>query len=278
VYGNDSPPEQTLDWLAGYADCRPVRVGNAAANQFQLDIYGEVIEAVSHFVSDERKLDRDTQKMLCNYGEYVCRKWREADDGIWEQRGAPKLYTHSRLLCWVALDRLIALHRRGHIKSLPLGKIRENRDQIRSEIEQHAWSEKLQAYTQTFDGDTLDASALLMALYGFEEATSDRMRQTHHRLREELCPAVGLMYRDNRPETKKEGCFGMCAFWEANFLAHAGNISEARRLFEAVLGYANDVGLFSEEIDPESGDALGNFPQALTHLALITTAFKLRGT
>lgn len=278
VYGNDSPGEQTLSYLSGYANSRPVRLGNAAADQLQLDVYGEVIDAVSHFISHKKDLDRDTQKMLCSYGEYVCRKWREPDDGIWEQRGAPKLYTQSRVLCWVALDRLIDLQRRGLIKSLPLEKVRRNRDQIRSEIEQHAWSEKLQAYTQTFDGEAVDASALLLVLYGFEDAKSHRMQQTHLRLREELCPGIGLMYRDNRSETKKEGCFGMCAFWEANFLAHSGDLDGAHRVFESVLAYANDVGLFSEEIDPETGDALGNFPQALTHLALISAALELCGT
>ena len=276
VYGNDSPRERTLPNLAGYAGSRPVRLGNAAADQLQLDVYGEVLEAVSHFVSDQQDLDQDTQKMLCGYGDYICRNWRQPDHGIWEQRAAPQLYTQSRVLCWVALDRLIDLRQHGRIKSLPLEKFRETRDQIRSAIEQHAWNEKLQTYTQVFQGETVDASALLLAIYGFEDAKSYRMQRTHQRLRKELCPAVGLMYRDNRSETKKEGCFGMCAFWEANFLARSGNLDEARRVFETVLGYGNDVGLFSEEIDPETGDALGNFPQALTHLALISAALSLR--
>jgi GH15 family glucan-1,4-alpha-glucosidase len=276
VYGNDSPREQTLSHLAGYADSRPVRLGNAAADQLQFDVYGEVLEAVSHFLSDQQDLDRDTQKMLCGYGERICGNWRQPDHGIWEQRRVPQLYTQSRVLCWVALDRLIDLQRRGRIKSLPSEKFRETRDLIRNEIEQHAWSEKQQAYTQVFHGETLDASALLLALYGFEDAKSVRMQQTHRRLREELCPSIGLMYRDNRSETKNEGCFGMCAFWEANFLARSGNLHEAHRVFERVLGYANDVGLFAEEIDPETGDALGNFPQALTHLALISAALALR--
>ena len=276
VYGNDSPREQTLPNLAGYAGSHPVRVGNAAADQLQLDVYGEVIEAVSHFVSDQQDLDRNTQKMLCGFGEYICRNWREPDHGIWEQRDHRQLYTQSRVLCWVALDRLIDLRQHGRIKNLPLEKFREIRDQIRSAIEQHAWSEKQQAYTQVLHGETLDASALLLAIYGFEDAKSYRMQRTHQRLREELCPGIGLMYRDNRSETKKEGCFGMCAFWEANFLARSENLDEARRVFETVLGYGNDVGLFSEEIDPETGDALGNFPQALTHLALISAALELR--
>ncbi len=276
VYGNDSPREEVLTHLSGYADSRPVRHGNAADEQLQLDVYGEVIDAVSHFLSGEENLDRTTQKMLCGYGEYLCQNWRQPDHGIWEQRGKPQLYTQSRVLCWVALDRLISLQRRGQIENLPLEKIQGTRDQIRKEIEHHAWSEKMQAYTQVFDGKAVDASVMLLALYGFEDAKSHRMQQTYHRLRKELCPGIGLMYRDNRSETKNEGCFGMCAFWEANFLARRGDLDEAHRVFETVLGYSNDVGLFSEEIDPETGDALGNFPQALTHLALISAALELR--
>ena len=145
-----------------------------------------------------------------------------------------------------------------------------------SDIEQRAWNSKLEAYTQVLDRETLDANVLLLPMYGFEDATSERMRQTHQRLREKLCPKFGLMYRDGRTETRCEGAFGICSFWEANFLARCGDLNEARRVFDAVLEYANDVDLFAEEIDPETGDALGNFPQALTHLALINAALSLR--
>ena len=195
---------------------------------------------------------------------------------MWEPRWPRRHYTHSKLLCWVALDRLIDLHRRGRIKKLPLEKLKQTREHIRTEIEQRGWNQNFQAYTETLDGETLGANALLLAIYGFEDATSERMQKTHELLRQRLSPKVGLMYRDNREETKREGAFGLCNFWEANFLARSRDLGEAHRVFEAVLGYANDVGLFAEEIDPETGDALGNFPQAFTHLGLISAALALR--
>ncbi len=275
VYGNGIAREKMLPHLSGYTNSSPVRVGNAASEQRQLDVYGEVIEAVSHFFCREAKIDREAQKMLCQYGNYVCRHWCEADDGMWEPRTPREHFTHSRAACWLALDRLISLHKRGLVKDLPVEKLAQTREQIRGEIEERGWNPKLQAYTQVLDGDTLDANVLLLAMYGFEDASSERMRKTHKRLRENLSPKAGLMYRDNREETKNEGTFGMCSFWEANFLARRGDLEEAHRVFESVLGYANDVDLFAEEIDPETGDALGNFPQALTHLALISAALAI---
>ena len=276
VYGKRIRREKTLPHLAGYAGSYPVRLGNAASEQLQLDVYGEVIEAASHFFSSETKIDREAQKMLRQYGEYVCRHWREPDNGIWEPRRPQRHYTHSRLLCWVALDRLIDLHKRGRIKRLPVENLTQTRERIRADIEQCGWNQKLQAYTQILGGESLDANALLLAIYGFEDATSERMGKTHKLLREELSPKVGLMYRNDRTETRDEGAVGICSFWEANFLARSGNLEEAHHIFQTVLGYANDVGLFAEEIDPETGDALGNFPQALTHLALINAALALR--
>ena len=275
VYGKKLGPEKKLLHLAGYERSRPVRVNNAASEQLQLDVYGEVIEAVSHFFVDQAKVDRETQKMLYQYGEYICQHWNEPDNGMWESRGPAKHYTHSRLLCWVALDRLIDLHKRGCIDRLPLEKLSWNQERIRREIEQRGWNQKLQAYTQVLDGEELDANVLLLAIYGFEEAKSYRLRETYKRLREQLSPKVGLMYRSNRSKEKGEGAFGICSFMEANFLARSGNLEEAHRVFEGALSYANDVGLFAEEIDAETGNALGNFPQALSHLALINAALAL---
>jgi GH15 family glucan-1,4-alpha-glucosidase len=275
VYGNGIPREKTLPHLSGYKNSSPVRVGNAASEQHQLDVYGEVIEAVSHFFCREAKIDGEAQKMLRQYGDYICRHWHEPDDGMWEPRTPREHYTHSRSSCWLALDRLISLHKRGLVKGLPVEKFAQTRERIRSEIEERGWNTKLQAYTQTLGGDTLDANVLLLAMYGFEDASSERMRKTHERLREMLSPRVGLMYRNEHSKKKGEGAFGICSFWEANFLARSGNLEEAYHVFESVLGYANDVDLFAEEIDPATGDALGNFPQALTHLALISAALAI---
>jgi GH15 family glucan-1,4-alpha-glucosidase len=276
VYGKIIAPEKILAHLSGYADSRPIRLGNAGSEQVQLDVYGEVIDAAAHFFCGQTKIDREAQKMLRQHGDYVCRHWHDPDNGIWELRRPPQHYTHSKLLCWVALDRLIRLQKYGRLTGLDVDTLTQTREHIRKEIEERGWNPKLQAYTQVLGSDTLDASALLLAIYGFQDATSERMQQTHQRLRETLCPKFGLMYRNDGRGMKDEGAMAICSFFEANFLARSGNLDEARRVFETVLGYANDVGLFAEEIDPETGDALGNFPQALSHLALINAALSLR--
>lgn len=275
VYGERPPNECSLDHLAGHSNSRPVRLGNAASDQVQLDIYGEVVEAAAHFFQD-RKLDREMQLMLRQCGEFVCKHWREPDNGMWEYRDQRRHYTHSRLMCWVALDRLIELHTRGQIK-IDLERMQRIRDEIRREIETQAWNAKLKAYTQTCGGDEIDANALLFAYHGFEEANSERMQKTYERIQEKLRPCRGLLFRDQRSLEKGEGAFALCSFWEVDFLARSGRSEEARETFEAAMAYANDLDLFAEEIDPKNGDALGNFPQAFTHLGVINAALSLAG-
>jgi GH15 family glucan-1,4-alpha-glucosidase len=195
VYGGSQGREQVLSHLRGYADSRPVRTGNHAGTQFQLDVYGEVIEAVSHFVEHGGELDRDTQKMLRHFGEYICGHWHKPDSGIWEERAPGQNYTYSRLMCWVALDRLLELPTRGGIRGLPAEKFAQERGRIRRDIEERGWNPRLQSYTQVLDGETLDASVLLMAAHGFDNASSPRMQQTHKKIRERLSPAPGLLFR-----------------------------------------------------------------------------------
>jgi GH15 family glucan-1,4-alpha-glucosidase len=276
VFGERPPPERQLSHLNGYADSRPVRIGNAVTDQVQLDIYGEVVEAVSHFIGEDERLDRDMQKMLRQYAEYVCEYWREPDNGIWEYRDERRHYTHSRLMCWVALDRILKMQARGQLSGISVEKCEEEKERIRLEIEAHAWNPTLQIYAQACGSDVLDASVLLLAYYGFEEAGSQRMQKTYMRIREKLIPRLGLVYRNERSLELREGAFALCSFWEVDFLARAGKHQEARDVFEAALNYANDADLFSEEIDPETGDALGNFPQAFTHLGMINAALSLR--
>jgi GH15 family glucan-1,4-alpha-glucosidase len=276
VYGESNPEETELPHLRGYAGSRPVRVGNATRNQLQLDVYGEVIEAVTHFVHRGGELDRETQRMLRHFGEYVCRHWPEPDNGIWEPRDNRQHNTHSRLLCWVALDRLLEMHRRGRLPGIPADKFREDREQIRREIEGRGWNPRLESYTQVLGGDTLDATVLLMAFHGFEEASSGRMQQTYRRIQERLGAGPGLLYRYEKSLEGGEGAFALCCFWIAEFLARGGGSGEAAHdAFAHTLGYANDLGLFSEEIDAKTGDALGNFPQAFTHVGLINAALSL---
>jgi GH15 family glucan-1,4-alpha-glucosidase len=276
VFGEHPPCEHELSHLHGYASSRPVRIGNAASEQLQLDIYGEVVEAVSHFISGDERLDRDMQKMLRQCAEYVCEHWREPDNGIWEERDQRRHYTHSRLMCWVALDRILKMQARGQLHGISVGKCESERKRIRQEIETHCWNPELEAYTQACGVDVIDASALLLACHGFEEASSHRMQKTHQRIRDRLVPRLGLVHRNEQSKDRHEGAFAVCSFWEADFLALSGNLLEAAEIFEVALGYANDVDLLAEEIDPETGDALGNFPQGFTHLGLINAALSLR--
>jgi GH15 family glucan-1,4-alpha-glucosidase len=276
VHGNKPPHERILDRLTGYLGSRPVRIGNAAAEQLQLDVYGEVIDAVTHFVREGGTLDRETESALRAFGEYVCRHWDQPDEGIWEPRTGRASHTHSLVLCWTALDRLLQLHAKGHLRGAPAGKFKENREAIRSLVETRAWNPALQSYVAHLDGDQVDATLLLLAWYGFEAAGSDRMRQTHHRIRERLGAGDGLLYRYLTGESPGEGTFGISSFWGVEYLAlGGGTVQEALDLFERLCGQANDVGLFAEEVDPTTGAALGNFPQAFTHVGLINAALSL---
>jgi GH15 family glucan-1,4-alpha-glucosidase len=275
VFGESPPPEHVLSHLEGYRKSRPVRVGNAASEQMQLDVYGELVEAVSHFFDKTERLDRDVHGMLRGISEHVCEHWREYDNGIWEERTELRPYTHSRLMCWVALDRLLQMHARGQVPRLDAPRCAAQKEHIRKEIEERAWNSQLAAYTQACGSDIMDATALLFTYHGFESAASQRMQQTYARIRERLVPRRGLVYRYEQSRSRHEGAFAVCSFWEVDFLVRSGKAAEAREVFEAALGYANDVDLFAEEIDPDTGEALGNFPQAFTHLGVINAALAL---
>jgi len=276
VYGNPPEPERTLEHLAGHGGSRPVRVGNAAAEQLQLDVYGEVIDAAAQLARRGGALDRDTRRMLRAFGEFVCRNWQRPDEGIWEPRSGRAHHTHSRLLCWTALDRLLELAAGGHLPGAPVEELSRNRALIRTEIEERGWNDVLGSYVSRLDGHELDASSLLLAWYGFEDASSERMRRTYARIRERLGARDGLLYRYRSGESPGEGAFGICSFWGVEFLAlGGGGAEEARDVFERMVSFGNDVGLFAEEIDPATGDALGNFPQAFTHVGLINAAISL---
>ena len=276
VYGRKPKPERTLPQFAGYAGSQPVRAGNGAVDQLQLDVYGEVIHATTEFVRREGELDGETRRMLRGFGEFVCRNWQLPDEGIWEPRSGKAHNTHSRLLCWAALDRLLELHRKGHLPLAPADKFAENREMIRREIETRAWNSSLQSYVAQLDGDRVDASLLLIPWYGFEPASAPRMRKTWARIQERLGAGGGLLHRYRSDDSPGEGAFGICSFWGAEYLAlGGGTVAEAEDAFERVCGYANDVGLFAEEIEAGTGRALGNFPQAFTHVGLIGAALSL---
>jgi GH15 family glucan-1,4-alpha-glucosidase len=275
VFGEANLPEWELSHLSGYANSRPVRVGNDAHGQLQLDVYGEVIDAVTYFVARGGHVDRDTAHMLSGLGETICRRWREPDEGIWEGRAGRFHHTHSKVLCWVALDRLITLHDTGRLR-IDRNRFRTERDAIRTAIETRGYNPRLDSYTRLFDGDDLDASLLTLPLYGYHEGTHPRMRATCQRIHECLA-RDGLVYRyqtdDGLPPG--EGAFGICSFWAVECRAKSGDVEGATETFARLLACANDVGLFGEEIDPETGAALGNFPQAFTHVGLIGAALTL---
>ncbi len=277
VHGNPPRAERTLDQWTGYRRSRPVRIGNAATEQLQLDVYGEVIDAVTHFVREGGDLDRETQQMLDAFGRYVCQNWQRPDEGIWEPRSGKGHNTHSRVLCWTALDRLLKLRGKGYLPGAPADEFERNRALIRREVEERAWNARLGSYAARLGGEELDACLLLLAWYGFLDAASPRMKQTYARIRERLGAGGPLLYRYRTGESPGEGAFGICSFWGAEYLAlGGGSLEEAEESLTGLLGYGNDLGLFAEEIDPETGDALGNFPQAFTHVGLINAALSLQ--
>jgi len=274
VFGGIAPRERELHFLSGHFGSRPVRTGNGARHQLQLDIYGEVIEATAQYAQVHGIFDRVTQKVLIGLGKYVAAHWDRPDEGIWEPRGGRENHTHSRLMCWTALDRLLALCGKGLLSGAPREDFLRERERIRRQIEARAWNEQLRSYASTLDGENVDATLLRIPWYGFERADSDRMKLTYRRVCEQLGAGDRLLYRyKSQPP---EGAFGICGFWAVEYLAlGGGTLNQARDLFDQLLSHRSDLGLFSEEIDPATGDALGNFPQAFTHLGLISAALTL---
>jgi GH15 family glucan-1,4-alpha-glucosidase len=275
VYGETRLPEIELDHLGGYEGSRPVRVGNAATGQLQLDTYGEVIDAAAAYVDRGGRLNRATARMLAGLGRTVMARWREPDEGIWEIRADRRHHTLSKAMCWVALDRLIGLAARGELRG-PVADWARERDAIRAEIEGRGYHERLDSYVNVLDGEDVDAGLLLLGLHGYADPSSPRMRATCRRVHERL-GVNGLLYRylDEDGLPGREGAFGIASFWGVECRARAGDVEGAAAAFDHVLTFANDLGLFGEEIDPASGAALGNFPQAFTHVGLINAALTL---
>jgi GH15 family glucan-1,4-alpha-glucosidase len=277
IDGRSELPEEILGHLEGYRGWGPVRVGNAAAEQLQLDIYGELIDSVYLYNKYGKPLSHDAWEHLSRVVEWVCEHWEEADEGIWETRGGRKRFTHSRLMSWVAIERAIRIARQ---RGLPADMVHwlSVRDAIYHQIMAHAWHPERKAFVQHYDTDVLDASVLLMPLVKFVAPTDPRWLSTLDAIKEELA-SDSLVYRYNPVASPdgleaEEGTFSMCTFWYVEALARAGRLGEAQLIFEKMLTYANHLGLYAEEIGP-SGEALGNFPQAFTHLSLISAAVNL---
>lgn len=273
--GTPTPEERTLDYLDGYRQSRPVRIGNGAARQLQLDVYGHVIDAV--WICHERlrtPVRPELWSMLRHFADEVALQWHEPDHGPWEVRGERRHYLYSKLLCWVALDRALRIAKRRGDVGHHVDNWRRERDQLGRAILDRGYNEQVGAFTYVFDEPALDAGALVIPLADFLPASDPRVRSTMENVREQLS-VDGLMYRNFTPNLEGEGTFTLCSYWLVENLILAGHVEEARALFECIAGHASDLGLLSEEIDAGTGQLLGNYPQGYSHLALIRTAVRL---
>jgi GH15 family glucan-1,4-alpha-glucosidase len=282
IDGGRDLPEITIDGLTGYRDSRPVRVGNGAAGQRQLDIFGEVMIAIAvHFLVASRRPgqprrargpSRASWALVQRLVGAAAAHWQEPDSGIWEVRGGPQQFLYSRLMCWAAMEAGVRLASAFKLQA-PLAQWTQTRDAIRTAILERGYNDSLGAFTQAFGNTALDASALAIPRLGFLPATDPRVQSTVDRIQRDLTHN-GLVYRYRTEDglAGGEATFALCTFWLIDALALGGRLDEAQALFERTIGYANDVGLLAEEIDPTSGALIGNFPQGFTHLGLIRSA------
>jgi GH15 family glucan-1,4-alpha-glucosidase len=281
MYGLDGRQdlrEEELPHLAGYRGSRPVRIGNAASGQLQLDIYGELMDAVYLSNKYGEPISYDDWSGVLKTLDWVCENWRTPDEGIWEVRGGRKEFLHSRLMCWVAVDRGLRLAQKCSLPA-PFVKLADTRSAIHRSIFEEFWDADAKAFVQAKGSKTLDAAALMMPLVRFVSPTDPRWLSTLDAIGARLVDDVLVRRYDLRDGASdgldgEEGSFTTCSFWYVECLARAGRTAEARLAFEKTLGYANHLGLYAEELAP-SGEHLGNFPQALTHLALISAACSL---
>ena len=280
IGGEHDLSERELSHLRGWRESTPVRVGNGAWGQTQLDVYGELLNALYLYREKLGDLHPEIQRFIAELADAAAARWSEKDQGMWEMRGDPRHHLSSKVLCWVALDRAVKL-------APQLGRYAkaeawaEERDRVRAAILERGWSEKSQAYAQSFDSDELDAAQLLMPIYGFLPADDERMRSTIEAIARELTED-GLVLRYRNDEglnadglTGEEGTFVICSFWLASCLAKAGEVERAQEVFDQLAGYANDLGLLAEEIDTANDELLGNFPQAFSHIGLINAAAEI---
>lgn len=279
IDGDDRIHEYVLEDLDGYRGSKPVRIGNAAADQVQLDTYGEVLQTVYTIWRARKQLPRPRRQVVLDVIDYILENWQKEDSGIWESRRRPRRYLYSQVLMWCGLDRVLQMDR-----ALRMGKqrkelVRRTRDAIKEQVLERGFNRQLGAFTQALDSDDLDATVLAIPMYEMLPATDPRVVSTVKVLQEKLS-SNGFLYRYVPEESEfhePEGAFIICSLWLVNVLAQMGRMEEAEELFSRVTETANDLGLFAEEYDPKTGDMLGNFPQALTHLSVITAVFNLEG-
>lgn len=278
--GRPVPAERELPGWAGYADSAPVRVGNGATGQHQLDGYGWVLDAAWLLTSSGHRLDGETWRALCAFADHVAATWREPDAGIWERRDAPRHHVHSKLMAWLALDRAAGISERRGGRAL---RRREGwiaaRDELARELRERGYDADIGGYSAAYGSGDVDAAVLLLPVIGFEPGGSDRVAGTVDAIRARLGAGGPLLYRyvgDDGLEGS-EGAFLPCSFWLVQALARTGRAQEAAALFEELVALAGPLGLYAEEMDPATHEHLGNFPQALTHAALLQAALALDG-
>jgi GH15 family glucan-1,4-alpha-glucosidase len=283
IRGERDLTERELPHLSGYEGSHPVRIGNGAADQKQLDVFGEVLDCIhiyrrqGGFERYGETLDGPLWAMMQTLVEHVCAHWQEPDCGIWEVRDELRHFVYSKVMCWVALDRAIRAAQQLNLEA-DLPRWCSVRDQIRADILSHGYNTSIGAFTQSYGSTALDASNLLLPLVGFIPADDPRMRSTVDRIIQQLTDEHGFVYRYLADDglSGSEGTFAICTFWLVDNLAMQGRLEEARSLFERLLAYAGPLKLFSEEIDAHNNRALGNYPQAFTHIALINSANNLK--
>ncbi len=275
VDGSTHSAESELGGLAGYRRSKPVRIGNGAANQVQLDVYGTVLEAIWLYFQDVGHLDGETGREVAKIADYVAEHWRNPDSGIWEVRSETTHFIQSKALCWVALDRACSLAKREVIPDRS-DRWHAAAEEIRGFVDAKGWDDELGSYVRAPDMREPDASLLTLAILAYDHPQSERVRGTVSAIERKLRrgPFV-YRYRGEDGVGGEEGAFLTCSFWLVDAFARQGRLDDARALMDELVGLANDVGLYSEEIDPAGGDFLGNFPQGLTHLALVNAAIAI---
>ncbi|MFI1769576.1 glycoside hydrolase family 15 protein [Streptomyces sp. NPDC020800] len=276
IGGERDLSERPLPHLTGWRNSSPVRIGNDAWRQRQLDVYGELLDAAAQTLPPDEPLDPATRTFLLQAAETAAQRWTQPDQGIWERRGPSRHFLHSKLMCWVALDRAISMAPALQADER-LAHWHHERDQIRQAIEQRGWNPDLGAFTQAFDTDDLDASALMLPIVGFLPPHDPRIQSTVLAIATQLTDHNGLVRRYLTDELQEEeGTFLLCTFWLAQALALTGHTTRARHAFQTALAHANDLGLLAEETDSTTAEALGNFPQAFSHIGLINAARAIR--
>jgi GH15 family glucan-1,4-alpha-glucosidase len=278
IKGERELVEWEVPWLAGYENSRPVRIGNAAAEQLQLDIYGEVLDCFFHAQRKMRLHSEKDFRVMALLLEHLEKIWRDPDEGIWETRGAPKHFTYSKVMVWVAFDRAVLLAERLE-NDAPVERWKQIRDAVHAEICAKAFNRRKGCFVQSYGSNQLDASLLLMPLVGFLPGSDPRVKATVEAVERELMPD-GLVWRYNTTKVSDglppgEGVFLACSFWMVSCLKCIGRKRDAVRLFERLLALRNDLGLLSEEYDIKRKRLVGNFPQAFSHIALVNAAFDL---